>query len=58
MHNFFIHCFVIKMEANIANSAHKILGRLYAFDVHCNSFFPAFVILYGKQSQDVCPFES
>jgi len=24
---------------------------LYAFDVHCNSFFPAFVILYGKQYQ-------
>ncbi|KAF7071863.1 hypothetical protein CFC21_077099 [Triticum aestivum] len=26
---------------------------LYAFDVHCNSFFPAFVILYGY---DVLPF--
>lgn len=22
--------------------------RLYAFDVHCNSFFPMFVLLYGK----------
>ncbi|MBA0882049.1 hypothetical protein Goshw_011087, partial [Gossypium schwendimanii] len=21
---------------------------LYAFDVHCNSFFPMFVVLYGN----------
>ncbi|ONM53600.1 UNC-50 family protein [Zea mays] len=32
-----------------APCAHEILGRLYAFDVHCNSFFPAFVILYVVQ---------
>jgi magnesium-transporting ATPase (P-type) len=29
---------------------------LYAFDVHCNSFFPAFVILYGKRYQYICLF--
>ncbi|RVW61347.1 Protein unc-50-like [Vitis vinifera] len=22
------------------------MGQLYAFDVHCNSFFPMFVLLY------------
>jgi hypothetical protein len=22
--------------------------RLYAFDVHCNSYFPLFLLLYGK----------
>ena len=51
MCNLFIHCFVVKVAANVTNSAQKILCRLYAFDVHCNSFFPAFVILYGKQYQ-------
>lgn len=24
-----------------------VWGRLYALDVHCNSFFPTFVMLYG-----------
>ena len=23
--------------------------RLYAFDVHCNSYFPLFLMLYGEQ---------
>ena len=59
MCNLFIHCFVVKVAANVTNSAQKILCRLYAFDVHCNSFFPAFVILYGKQYQIyICLFES
>ena len=24
-----------------------VLNRLYAFDVHCNAYFPLFVVLYG-----------
>lgn len=54
-------CIVPKVLANIINSAQEILCRLYAFDVHCNSFFPVFVILYGKRPKQyryVCPFES
>ena len=31
-------------------------SRLYAFDVHCNSFFPMFVLLYGKYDEDFCLF--
>ncbi|RWV85636.1 hypothetical protein GW17_00052555 [Ensete ventricosum] len=34
---------------------------LYAFDVHCNSFFPAFVLLYAhmlKSAHDLCIFSS
>lgn len=26
------------------------LPRLYAFDVHCNSYFPLFLLLYGRFS--------
>ena len=22
--------------------------RMYAFDIHCNSYFPLFILLYGK----------
>lgn len=25
-----------------------LLRRLYAFDVHCNSYFPLFLLLYGE----------
>lgn len=24
--------------------------RMYAFDVHCNSYFPLFILLYGKHA--------
>jgi hypothetical protein len=24
--------------------------RLYAFDVHCNSYFPLFLLLYGEHA--------
>jgi len=27
---------------------------MYAFDVHCNSFFPLFVSLYGARSRQPC----
>lgn len=42
---------------------YEFLCRLYTFDVHCNSFFPMFVLLYGKSifkhlpqlsNQDLC----
>ena len=25
--------------------------RMYAFDVHCNSYFPLFILLYGEAAQ-------
>ena len=28
---------------------HMFLCRLYAFDIHCNSYFPLFVSLYGER---------
>jgi len=28
---------------------HQSVEWLYAFDIHCNAFFPAFVLLYGVQ---------
>lgn len=28
---------------------HMLLCRLYAFDIHCNSYFPLFVSLYGER---------
>ena len=27
-----------------------VLNRLYAFDVHCNAYFPLFISLYGKNT--------
>ena len=27
---------------------------MYAFDVHCNSYFPLFILLYGEIHHDVC----
>lgn len=29
---------------------HVCCCRMYAFDVHCNSYFPLFLLLYGKLS--------
>ena len=26
---------------------YALLCRMYAFDVHCNSYFPLFILLYG-----------
>jgi UNC-50 family len=25
-----------------------VICRMYAFDVHCNSYFPLFLLLYGE----------
>lgn len=35
-----------------------LLRRMYAFDVHCNSYFPLFLILYGGRSPPRPPTSS
>ena len=30
------------------NEFYIVCCRMYAFDVHCNSYFPLFILLYGE----------
>ena len=36
-------CLAIGGEINLS-----VACRMYAFDIHCNSYFPLFILLYGK----------
>ena len=31
-----------------------VARRMYAFDVHCNSYFPLFILLYGEAANWSC----
>ena len=33
------------------NASCYVCCRMYAFDVHCNSYFPLFILLYGEFQQ-------
>ena len=32
----------------LPNDVLTVACRMYAFDVHCNSYFPLFILLYGE----------
>lgn len=38
-----------RLAVDIPLLVHMYLCRLYAFDIHCNSYFPLFVSLYGER---------
>lgn len=36
------------MWSPLPNGVLTVACRMYAFDVHCNSYFPLFILLYGE----------
>ena len=44
-----LQCLAGRLPAR--NSERSSIARLYAFDVHCNSYFPLFIVLYGAQQR-------
>lgn len=43
-----MYVFILPSDICFGADWFSFYWRLYAFDVHCNSFFPMFVILYGN----------